>query len=413
MAIEIEKLTDVKVKNAKPKDKPYKLSDGQGLYVEVMPTGAKYWRLKYRFVAKEKRLALGVYPETSLKSARKAAQDARSLLNAGTDPGDSRRQTKLAKSLASATSFKAVALEWHEKEKPIWTERHARRVLTLMENKLFPWLGERPISEITAHELLAVLRRTESKGILETANRTKQVAGQVFRYAVATGKAERDPTPDLKGALKTPIVTHRAAITDPEEVGKLLLAMDGYHGTPVVKAALLLSPLFFCRPGEIRHLEWSEINFTEERIEIPLEKMKTREQSHVIPLSRQAIEILRDIQPISGRGKYVFPSSRGASRPLSDNGVRTALRTMGFDNETMSPHGFRAMARTILDEVLEYPVDWIEHQLAHAVRDPNGRAYNRTKHLEGRKKMMQGWADYLDDLRVEARSQNSQYILRK
>jgi integrase len=275
-----------------------------------------------------------------------------------------------------------------------------------LEKILFPYIGHRPIVEITPHELLAALRRTESQGKLETTNRAKIISGQVFRYAVATGRAERDPTPDLKGALKTSRTKHLAAITEPKEVGKLLLAMDGYQGTHIVKSALLLSPLLFCRPGELRQLEWSEINFDEGRIEIPIEKMKTREQAHVIPLSEQAIRILSEIQPLTGRGKYVFPSARGASRPLSDNAVRLALRTLGYDKETMTAHGFRAMARTILDEVLGYRVDWIEHQLAHAVKDVNGRAYNRTAHLEGRKQMMQGWADYLDTLRAVARGEN-------
>jgi len=405
MAVEVEKLSDVTVKTAKPKDTQYKLADGRGMYLLVMPNGSKYWRLKYRHAGKERApLALGVYPEMSLKAARKATKEARDLLSSGQDPGDARRADKLARTNAAANSFKAVTLEWIEKERNGWTDKYTKRVESVFEKNLFPWLGHRPIADITPPELLTALRRTESRGILETAARAKQITGKVFRYAVGSGRAERDITQDLRDQLKTPTKKHLASITDPKEVGKLLTAMDGYSGTPTVKAALLLSPLFFCRPGELRQLEWSEIDFDERRINLPVEKMKTREQAHIIPLSEQAITILRELQPLTGHGKFVFPSARGASRPLSDNGVRTALRTLGYDNETMTPHGFRAMARTILDEVLGYRVEWIEHQLAHAVKDPNGRAYNRTAHLEGRREMMQGWADYLDQLRINSAS---------
>ncbi len=396
-----DKLTEVAVKNAKGKDRVYKLADGAGMYLEVLPNGPKYWRLKYRFGGKEKRLALGVYPQVSLKEARSKRLEARKRLAEGIDPSNQRRQDKLARQVGAETSFRAVALEWYAKEKPHWSDSHSTRALWLLEKNLFPWVGNRPINEITPQELLATLKRTEIRGTLETANRAKQVAGQVFRYAVATGRAERDCSQDLKGALATPKKRHFAAITDPKEVKKLLLAMDEYRGTVVTKTALLLSPLLFCRPGELRQLEWSEIDLENQVIEIPLIKMKTREQAHLIPLSTQALKLLRELQPITGYGKYVFPSARGGSRPLSENGVRTALRTLGYGNDTMTPHGFRAMARTILDEVLGYRVDWIEHQLAHAVRDPNGRAYNRTAHLEGRRQMMQGWADYLDALRIQ------------
>ena len=395
----IEKLSDVAAKNAAPKDKPYKLADGAGLYLEVMPTGSKYWRLKFRYAGKEKRLALGVYPAVTLKSARKAARDARDGLAAGIDPTETRRQDKLERSVGAANSFRAVALEWYEKEKPHWSESHIKRAGWLLEKNLFPWLGHRPIAEINPPELLTTLRKTESKGTLETAHRAKQIAGQIFRYAVATGRAERDPTPDLKGALATPKGGHHAAIIDPKAVGDLLRAIDGFRGTPAVMAALKLSPLLFCRPGELRHMEWAEIDWEQERWEIPAEKMKLR-LPHIVPLCAQALAILRDIQPITGRSKYVFPSARGASRPLSENGVRTALRTLGFTNDEMTPHGFRAMARTILDEVLGYRVECIEHQLAHAVKDANGRAYNRTSHLPQRKEMMQAWADYLDVLKI-------------
>jgi integrase len=266
-------------------------------------------------------------------------------------------------------------------------------------------LGNRPISQITSAELLLALRKVEERGAIDMAHRAKQTAGQVFRYAVATGRAERDPSGDLRGALKTKTKKHYAAITDPAEVARLLLAIDAFQGTSTVKAALQLSPLLFQRPGEIRGMEWAEINWEEERWEIPADKMKIR-QPHIVPLCTQSIDLLKGLHRLTGRGRYVFPSARGASRCLSENGVRSALRTMGYDNDTMTPHGFRAMARTIMDEVLNYRVDWIEQQLAHAVRDANGRAYNRTAHLPQRKDMMQGWADYLDNLKAQATAGN-------
>jgi integrase len=329
-------------------------------------------------------------------------QEARNKLNQGIDPAEHRKVEKLTRNLAAADSFEAIALEWFGAKMHDRSQSHQKRTLSALEKDLFPPLGNRPIASITAPELLAALRKIEDRGAVETAHRAKQTAGQIFRYAVVTGRAERDPSGDLKGALKNPKKNHLAAITKPEEVGRLLVALDGFTGTPAVRAALLLSPLLFQRPGEIRHMEWAEIDWEAKRWEIPAEKMKMR-QPHIVPLSQQAIEILHELHPLTGRGKYVFPSARGASRCLSENGVRTALRTLGYDNDTMTPHGFRAMARTLLDEVLGYRVDWIEHQLAHAVRDPNGRAYNRTAHLEGRAEMMQAWADYLDRLQLEGK----------
>lgn len=409
---EIEKLTDTEIKQAKPKEKPYKLSDGGGMYVEVSPTGAKRFYLRYRIAGKESRLSLGVYGSPAkpprligVKQARQNAAKARELLAANIDPLQQRKQSKLAHSIATGNSFEVIAAEWFAKQSPHWSDTHKTRTLGLLTNNLGKWLGARPIGEITAPELLAALRKTEARGIHETAKRALQTAGQVFRYAVATGRAERDPSQDLKGTLAIPKGKHFAAITEPAALGKLLLAMDGYSGTPEVKAALLLSPLLFQRPGEIRSMEWVEINWQLERWEIPAAKMKMR-QPHIVPLCQQSLVILQHIQRITGYGRYVFPSARGGSRPLSENGVRTALRTLGYTNEQQTPHGFRATARTILDEVLGYRVDWIEHQLAHAVRDANGRAYNRTAHLEGRKAMMQGWGDYLDNLRAAALAGN-------
>ena len=398
-------LTDTKAKQAKAKDKTYRLSDERGMYLEITKTGGKYWRLKYRYGGKEKRLALGVYPETSLKKARDLRDAARIQLKDGIDPSAHKRMMKHTQGDQAANSFQAVAKEWYKKEKPHWSDSHSSRVLRALEKHLYPSLGTRPIIEITPPELLAALRKIESKGKLETAHKVKQVAGQVFRYGVATGRAERDPSADLKGAISRQVTKHLASITDPKEVGKLLISMDAYQGTPTVKTALLLSPLLICRPGELRHMEWAEINWEDKQWEIPSEKMKMR-QPHIVPLCKQALALLEEQQLLTGQDKYVFPSPRGKSRPLSENGVRTALRTMGYDNETMTPHGFRAMGRTLLDEVLGYRIEWIECQLAHAVKDANGRAYNRTSYLKQRKSMLQKWAEYLDGLRAETLNTN-------
>ena len=390
-------LSDLKIKTAKPTEKDYKLADEKGLYLLVKTNGGKYWRLKYRIDGKEKLMALGVYPDTSLALARSKRDEARALLANGIDPMGNKHAVKAAQQAASTNSFEIVANEWLSKRGKK-SEGNDQRLHNLLHRDLFPWLGSRPIDEITPFELLQVLRRIEERGAVEAAHRAKQYAGLIYRYAVATGRVERDISADLSGALKTTTTKHFASITNPKEVAKLLIAIDQYTGTPVVHAALKLSPLFFCRPGELRHLEWSEVNWVESHIEIPGHKMKMG-QPHIIPLCRQAIEILKDLQPITARSLYIFPSARGASRPLSENGVRTALRNIGYTNEQMTPHGFRAMARTLLDEVLEVPVEWIEQQLAHSVKDANGRAYNRTKHLKQRKEMMQRWGDYLDQLR--------------
>ena len=391
----MQKLTATAVIQAKPKPKPYSLSDGGGMYLLVNATG-KYWRYDYRFAGKRKTLALGVYPATSLKQAREKHQRARENLAKDIDPSTHKKATSAATHAALANSFELLAIEW-SKTRSKKSDGTEKRQNALLEKDLLPHLGKRPIADIKAPELLKTLRKIESRGAIETAHRAKRLAGQIFRYAVATGRAERDPSVDLKDALTQPTKSHFKSITEPADVGPLIAAINNYQATPVVMAALKLTPLLFCRPGELRHLEWTEVNFAEARIEIPASKMKMSEP-HIIPLASQAIAILEELQPITGRGKYVFPSARGASRPLSENGVRTALRTLGYTNDQISPHGFRAMARTILDEILSFPVDWIEHQLAHSVTDANGRAYNRTKHLPQRKKMMQVWADYLDSL---------------
>jgi integrase len=395
------KLTATAVKQSKGQAKPVKLPDGGGMYLLVNPNGTKYWRYNYRYAGKRKTLAMGVYPDTSLAAARKLHQTARETLAKDIDPGEAKRIERITRHLASADSFEAVATEWSESKLHDKSDSYRDRTIRLLKNDLYPSLGTRPISQITSAELLMVLRKVESRGAVNMAHRAKQTAGQVFRYAVATGRAERDPSGDLRGALKTKAKKHYAAITDPVQVGKLLIAIDAFQGTPAVKTALQMSALLFQRPGEIRAMEWAEINWEEERWEIPADKMKMR-QPHIVPLCTQAIDLLKQLHALTGRGRYVFPSARGGSRSLSENGVRVALRTMGYDNETMTPHGFRAMARTIMDEVLNYRVEWIEHQLAHAVKDANGTAYNRTAHLPQRKDMMQGWADYLDNLKAQA-----------
>lgn len=395
------KLTATAVQRAKGQAKPTKMPDGGGLYLLVKPNGSRYWRYDYRFAGKRKTLALGVYPDTSLAEARRLHQTARETLAKDVDPSEAKRIDRITRHLASADSFEAVSTEWYESKLQDKSDSYRDRTQRLLTKDLYPSLGPRPVSQITAAELLMVLRKIEARGAVDMAHRAKQTAGQVFRYAVATGRAERDPSVDLRGALKSKTKKHYAAIIDPIQVGKLLLAIDVFQGTPTVKTALQLSALLFQRPGEIRAMEWEEISFEEERWEIPAEKMKMG-QPHIVPLCRQALDHLKELHRLTGRGRYVFPSARGGSRPLSENGVRVALRTMGYDNDSMTPHGFRAMARTILDEVLNYRVEWIEHQLAHAVKDANGRAYNRTVHLSQRREMMQGWADYLDNLRVQA-----------
>jgi integrase len=359
--------------------------------------------MKYRFQGKEKLLSFGVFPEITLKKAREKRDEARLLLADGIDPSAHKKANKASEKLRATNSFQSIALEWFETQQSDKTLGYQKRVLRALEHDLFPSIGDTPINEVTAPMLLGALRKVEDRGAIETAHRDKQIAGQVFRYAIATGRAERDPTPDLKGALKPAKTKHFSAITTPKEAGQLMAAIDLFQGTEVVRSALKLSALFFCRPGELRHLKWSDINHDELRIELVAEKTH---QQHIIPLSEQAISILQDLHPITGKGEYIFPSARGRSRCMSENAIRVALRSMGYDNDTMTPHGFRAMARTLLDEALNYRVEWIEQQLAHAVKDANGRAYNRTKHLEQRTEMMQRWADYLDQLKAQALAGN-------
>lgn len=390
-------LTDVQVRTAKPKDKEFKLTDGGGMFLLVKPSGGKLWRLKYRFGGKEKLLALGRYPDISLAEARDRRHEARNKLANGIDPGEVRKAQKAAQT-EQETTFEVVAREWYAKNEAGWSPTHAVMVKTRLEKYVFPEIGGRPIAEIKAPEVLKLVHALEARGVIETAYRTKVICGQVFRYAVATGRADGDPTAALKGAMAKRKVKHHASITNPKEIAPLLRAIEGYQGTFHVKCALRLAPLVFVRPGELQNAEWAEFDLEAAEWNIPAERMKMK-QPHLVPLSRQAVEILKELYAVTGNERFLFPG-RTPARPMSNNAINAALRYMGFDKETMTGHGFRAMARTILDEVLQVRPDFIEHQLAHAVKDPNGRAYNRTAHLAERRKMMQLWADYLDGLKA-------------
>jgi integrase len=390
-------LTPSAVANAKPKAEPYTMPDGRGMFLIVQPSGAKWWRFKYRRPGTKKRntLSLGTFPDVSLKQARTRRDEARKLLADGIDPGDKRK----AEQAAGAESFEAVAREWFAKFSTRWAASHADKIIRRLERDVFPWIGAKPIAGLTAPDVLAVLRRIESRGAVETAHRAHQNCGQVFRYAVATGRAQGDVTRDLRGSLTPWKPGHFASITDPDKVGDLLRAIEGFTGTFHVHCALRLAPLVFVRPGELRMAEWAEFDLNAAEWNIPAHKMKTREP-HLVPLSSQAVAILRDLWPLTGTGRYVFPGTRDRKKPLSNMAMNAAFKRMGFDGQTFTAHGFRAMARTILDEGLHFRPDYIEHQLAHAVRDANGRAYNRTSFLPERRKMMQAWADYLDALRT-------------
>lgn len=394
-------LSDSQCKAAKPKEAAYKLTDERGLVLFVSTAGGKLWRFNYRFEGKRKTLAFGAYPDIGLKEARDKRDNARKLLAAGVDPSESKKAAKAAKVAEETNSFEAVAREWYARFSPSWAPSHGDKIIRRLERDVFPWLGKRPIDTITVPDILEVLRRIESRGAVETAHRAQQNFNQVFRYAVVSGRVKTNPAIDLKGALKIAKQTHHAAIIEPKDVAQLLRAIDGYQGSFVTKCALRLAPLVFVRPGELRGAEWAEINLDSAEWNIAATRMKMRE-AHLVPLSTQAVAILKDLHELTGNGRFVFPSARTDDRPMSDNAILAALRRMGYTKDEMTGHGFRAMARTILDEVLNIRPDYIEHQLAHAVRDPNGRAYNRTKHRAERARMIQVWADYLDSLKSGA-----------
>jgi integrase len=392
-------LTDAKIRLARPAAKPRKIFDGGGMFLLITPGGGKWWRFKYRFAGKAKTLSLGVYPDVGLREARDRRDEARKLLASAIDPGEQRKAAKAERTAAGRRerdTFEAVAREWFEKFSPAWESSHAVTVIRRLERDVFPWLGSRPVGEINAVELLEVLRRVEARGTLETAHRIKQIAGQVFRYAIATGRASRDPSADLRGALPPVRENHHSAVTRPAEVAGLMRAIATYQGSFVVRCALRLAALTFVRPGELRKAEWAEIDLDGAIWRIPSHKMKLRRE-HLVPLSRQAVELLRQLFPLTGRERYVFPSARSSTRPMSENAITAALRRMGYEQGVMTAHGFRTMASTLLNE-MGWPADAIERQLAHAERDGVRDAYNRAEYLAERQRMMQKWADHLDAL---------------
>jgi integrase len=395
----VDKLTDPACRNAKPQAKPYKLADGRGLYLLVTPTGGRLWRMKYRFAGVEKLLSFGSYPETTLRAARIKRDQARRVLEEGADPGQARRAAKRSRTDAAANAFGDIADEWLSKRKHLAASTHAK-VRWVLDDKLLPWLKSRPVSEISPPELLGVLRRIEAAGAHETARKAKEVASGVFRYAIATGRAQRDPTQDLRGALTTARTRHHAAITDPAKVGELLRDIEGYQGTFTVRCALRLAPLVFVRPGELRYAQWQEFDLEAAEWRIPAGRMKMREQ-HVVPLSNQALQVLRELHPLTRSCDWLFPGVRSRREPMSENTINAALRRLGYDRDQMTGHGFRAMASSLLNE-LGYAPDVIERQLAHAPRNKVRAAYNRASYLSDRRRMMQAWADHLDGLKASS-----------
>jgi integrase len=394
-------LTDTAIRNARPKDKPYKLADEKGLYLFIQPTGGKLWRLDYRYQSKRKTLALGAYPDVPLTKARDDRDAARKLLAAEIDPSENRKAKKASKQGNAANSFEVIAREWAASHMADKAASHKDRVIRRFEVYLFPWIGSKPIADITAPEILESIKRVQNQNKLETAHRTLQAAGQVFRYAVQTGRAIRDVTADLKGALPPTTTKHMAAFTEPKEVTELLRAIDGFTGTFTVQSALSLAPLVFVRPSELRTAKWADIDLDAGEWRYRVSKTKT---DHLVPLSTQAIEILKSIYPLSGHGEFVFMGGHDPKKPMSEAAINAALKRLGYDTKTqITGHGFRAMARTILHERLDIDPHVIEHQLAHKVPDALGAAYNRTKFIEQRKAMMQQWADYLDELKAGAK----------
>lgn len=394
-------LTDLAVRNAKPQAKPYKMTDGDGMFLLVQPNGGKYWRLAYRYLGKQKTLALGVYPEVGLALARQRRVEAREQLAAGSDPGAAKKAGKRAARLAADNSFEVVARAWLEERGSTVLAKQCEKTLARFKSDVFPWLGKRPIAEIDAPEILTVLKRIDSRGARFTAHRVRSEIGRVFFYGIKEGHCRSNPAAGLVKAIPPAQTKHFASITEPAKVGEMLRAFDGFSGTFPVLCALKLAPLLFVRPGELRKAEWTQFDFEKAEWRYLVTKTKTE---HLVPLATQAVQILKELQALTGHGRYVFPGARSSQRPMSDAAINAALRRLGYDTRTeITGHGFRAMARTILHEELEQKPEVIEHQLAHAVPDTLGRAYNRTKFLKERRVMMQKWADYLDQLKVGAK----------
>ncbi len=385
-------LTDRAVRSAKPKEKPYKLADERGLFLLVNPSGSKYWRLKFRVDGKEKLLSFGTYPDVSLREARERRDEAKKLMAAGVDPAENRKAQKAARVEEVSNSFEVLCREWLIQRSDTVEPAQTAKTLARMEKDVFPWLGRRPIADITAPEILSVLRRIDERGARYTAHRVRSEISRAFRYAIATGRAQRDPCPDLKGAIQPVKTEHMPAITNPKEAGELMRAIDGFRGTFVVKCALQLAPLLFVRPGELRKALWEDFDLDKGEWRYLVSKTQT---DHLVPLSAQAISILRELHPLTGHLRYVFPG-RDPQKAMSEAAINAALRRMGYDTQReITGHGFRAMARTILHEELHFKPEVIEHQLAHKVPDALGAAYNRTRFIKERREMMQKWADYL------------------
>lgn len=393
-------LTDVAARTAKPREQPYTLADGRGLVLQVTPQGGKRWRFRYRFEGKEKMLSMGLYPDVPLATARERRDEARKLIAEGQDPSAVRRAHKAATDGAPLNSFEVLAREWFEQSKPAWKKSHSNKIIARLENDLFPWLGKLPINEIEAPVILAALKRIVSRGAVDTAHRARNDCSQVFRFAIAHGHATRDPAADLRGRHALPPVkkTHFPTILEPKAIGDLLRAIDGYRGAHVTRCALLLAPLVFVRPGELRAAEWAEFDLEAAEWRIPAYRMKAGEQ-HLVPLSTQALAVLGELHPLTGHGRFLFPSGRTMDRCMSENTVNGALRRLGYSKEEFTGHGFRSMASTILNEH-GWHRDAIERQLAHAERNAVRAAYNYAEHLPERRRMMQAWADYLDALRA-------------
>jgi integrase len=385
-------LSDAAVRNAKPRVRRYKLFDETGLFLIITPEGGKWWRCRYRWQGKEQTLSLGTYPKVTLRQARLAREAIQKQLREGVNPSEARK----ASDTALQDTFEVLARDWHTARAPRWSTGHAARLLRDLEKDVFPWLGLKPIRTLTALDLKAILQRIQERGALDSAHRVLQVCGQVFRYAIAGHQAERNPAADLKGWLPSPARTHFATITEPQAIGALIRALDGYPGSFPVHCALRLAPRLMVRPGELRRAEWQEIDWAAAEWRIPALKMKMRE-AHIVPLSQQALAILKELQPLTGRGRYLFPSIRHHDRPMSENTINAALRRLGYAQNEICGHGFRAMASTRLNEQGWSP-DVIERQLAHAERNKIRAAYNRAQYLPERRQMMQAWSDDLDAL---------------
>lgn len=403
------RLTDSIITSTEPSDRPKRISDGRGMYLEISPAGGRLWRLKFRFAGKEKRMSLGTYPDVSLAKARQRREAARRLIADGVNPVERRRAQKVLLIESTQNSFKEITLEWHRLHSPKWSPTHRLRILRALQKDIFPWLGDRPIRTISAQDLLGVLRRMEARGVRDSAHRVLQRCGRIFRFAVASGRADRDPSRDLIGALAPAQHSHFASITDPAAIGELLRAIDRYPGAFITRCALRLAPLLFVRPGELRQAEWAEFDFAKSEWRIPGRRMKMR-SPHIVPLARQAVAILEELKAVTGRFPYAFPNVRSRFRPMSDGALICAIRRMGYTSEEMTAHGFRSVASTLLNEQ-GWNVDAIERQLAHGERNDVRAAYNHARYLPERRTMMQAWADHLDQLRAPASQSSGATVL--